>query len=348
MAGRRPLLLGVRLPRHGRQRRRPRSSGRGSGRSRAGRRPRAVVVRAQRGERVVARGERVHEHERDPRAAGRAQREDLPDDDVEERQPVLDLEQRLGARHAHRRAEPAVELETTASSSGRLRLLAGPRTPARRRPARGRPRAAARPRPDAGARSSGGTCRRRRAARRRRASSPGRRRGSSRLDATTRQPDPLCRRRSGLGAHQFHSPSSSISAGTSSARMIVASMSTANTVPSPTCLMKMISEVANAASATDSRSAAAVTIRPGPLQPERDRLAVRQPGVARLLDPREQEDAVVGRERERHREQQHRLRRLERALRRVVEQPLEPPVLEDHDEQPERRAQRQQVHERAP
>ena len=43
-----------------------------------------------------------------------------------------------------------------------------------------------------------------------------------------------CRRRSGRGAHQFHLPSSSISDGTSSARMIVASISTASAVPSPT------------------------------------------------------------------------------------------------------------------
>ena len=53
-----------------------------------------------------------------------------------------------------------------------------------------------------------------------------------------------------------------------------------------------------------------------PLEPERDRLAVRQARVVRLPDPREQEDAVVGREPEGDREQQHRLRELERALAR--------------------------------
>ena len=44
--------------------------------------------------------------------------------------------------------------------------------------------------------------------------------------------------------------------------MIVASIRTAIAVPSPTCLMKMISEVTNAPIAMQNRSAAAVTIRP--------------------------------------------------------------------------------------
>src|SRR5437899_10128109 len=42
---------------------------------------------------------------------------------------------------------------------------------------------------------------------------------------------------------------------------------------------------------------------PGSLEAERHRLAVREPRVVRLLDAREQEDAVVGREAERDREQ---------------------------------------------
>ena len=40
-----------------------------------------------------------------------AQLEHLAGDHVEERLPVLGLDQRLGVRHAHARAEPAVELE---------------------------------------------------------------------------------------------------------------------------------------------------------------------------------------------------------------------------------------------
>ena len=85
-------------------------------------------------------------------------------------------------------------------------------------------------------------------------------------------------------------------------------------------------------------------MRPGPLEPERDRLLVGRAGVVRLLDAREQEHAVVGGEPERDREQQHGLARLQRALAREAEQPLEVAVLEDQHEQAERRAQRQQVH----
>ena len=43
---------------------------------------------------------------------------------------------------------------------------------------------------------------------------------------------------------------------------IVASTITANAVPTPTCLMKMISDVANAPIAMQNRIAAAVTMRP--------------------------------------------------------------------------------------
>ena len=71
-----------------------------------------------------------------------------------------------------------------------------------------------------------------------------------------------CRRASGRGAHQLRSPSSFISAGTSSARTIVASIRTATAAPTPSCLMKTICDVANAPSATTSSSAAAVTMRP--------------------------------------------------------------------------------------
>ncbi len=87
--------------------------------------------------------------------------------------------------------------------------------------------------------------------------------GAERLRPTPRRArSARSRRRSGAGAHQFHLPSSSISEGTSSARMMVASISTASAVPSPFSLMKMISEVTKAPIAIENRSAAAVTIRP--------------------------------------------------------------------------------------
>jgi len=57
-------------------------------------------------------------------------------------------------------------------------------------------------------------------------------------------------------------PSSAISEGTSSARMIDASISTANAAPTPSSLMNTISETANAPIATANRTAADVTRRP--------------------------------------------------------------------------------------
>ena len=51
-----------------------------------------------------------------------AQVEHLPGDDVEEGQPAAHAQQRLGAVHAHRRAEPAVELD---HGGGRDRLRGG-------------------------------------------------------------------------------------------------------------------------------------------------------------------------------------------------------------------------------
>src|SRR5436190_3534703 len=78
---------------------------------------------------------------------------------------------------------------------------------------------------------------------------------------------------------------------------------------------------------------------PRALEPDRDGFRVGGPAIASFLDPREQEDPVVGGESERDREQEQRHRLLERALARVAEEPLEAPVLEDEYEDPEDRAQ---------
>ena len=83
----------------------------------------------------------------------------------------------------------------------------------------------------------------------------------------------------------------------------------------------------------------------GALEPDRDGLAIVVASVARLLDSRQQEDAVVGREPEDDREQQQRLGRLEPALARVAEQVLEPPVLEDQHQDPEGGAEPERVHQ---
>ena len=71
-----------------------------------------------------------------------------------------------------------------------------------------------------------------------------------------RSPSRACSRASGRGAHQFHRPSSAISDGTSSARTMNASISTASAVPTPSSLMNTTSEVANAPIAMQNSSAA--------------------------------------------------------------------------------------------
>ena len=98
----------------------------------AGRRRRRSVVRRQRRQGVVAGAEAVHEQQRQPHVVPLAQREHLAGDDVEEGQPVADLEQRLGPVQAHRGAQAAVELDTTVPAE---------RLDARRRRARRRRRA---------------------------------------------------------------------------------------------------------------------------------------------------------------------------------------------------------------
>ena len=76
---------------------------------------------------------------------------------------------------------------------------------------------------------------------------------------------------------------------------------------------------------------------PRPLHPVRDGVAVLEPAVARLLDPGEEEDRVVGREAEGGRAEQDRLGRLE------AREPASP--LEHDHEDPERGAEREDVHE---
>src|SRR3954467_1843492 len=64
------------------------------------------------------------------------------------------------------------------------------------------------------------------------------------------------------GAHQLASPASFMNAGTSVARISVASISTASASPSPNSLMNDTLELANAMKVTANSAAAAVTMRP--------------------------------------------------------------------------------------
>ena len=71
---------------------------------------RSLVAR-QRGHRVGRGAEAVHEDQRQRGVVLLAQVQHLPGDDVEEGQPAAHAQQRLGAVHAHRGAEAAVELD---------------------------------------------------------------------------------------------------------------------------------------------------------------------------------------------------------------------------------------------
>ena len=159
------------------------------------------------------------------------------------------------------------------------------------------------------------------------------------------KPNRSWKRRSGRGAHQFHLPSSAISEGTSSARMMVASISTARAVPTPSSLISVIWEVAKAPIATAKSRAAAVTIRPVRWRPTATASLRVQAVVVGLLDAGQEEHRVVGGEAERHGPQQDRLGQVQGADAVVVEQPLEAAVLEDPHQQPEGGAERQQVHD---
>jgi hypothetical protein len=70
-----------------------------------------ALVAGERLQRRVARGEGVHQHQRQPHAVARAQVEHLQRHDVEERPARLDLDERLRDAEAHARAEAAVELD---------------------------------------------------------------------------------------------------------------------------------------------------------------------------------------------------------------------------------------------
>ena len=130
--------------------------------------------------------------------------------------------------------------------------------------------------------------------------------------------------RSGAGAHQFQSPSSRISEGTSSARTSVASTSTAKPIPTPSCLTKTIRDVQRPHGRTEQQRRGGDD-PPGALQAPRDRLLVRLAGVVELLDACEQEHAVVGRERERDSEEQDRLREVDARRLRIPSSPRSRP-----------------------
>ena len=146
-----------------------------------------------------------------------------------------------------------------------------------------------------------------------------------------------------VGRYQFHSPSSFIAAGSSTARMIVASISTATARPKPICFTSISLSVANSPKTATMMIAALVTVPAVRVIALPDRVLRRSPGVVELLHPAEDEDVVVHRQAEQDHEQEEGQPARDRAVRLEAEKPLRPRVLEHGDEDPVCRADRQQV-----
>ena len=128
--------------------------------------------------------------------------------------------------------------------------------------------------------------------------------------------------RSQRGRYQFHSPSSFIVAGRSTARTIVASIRIAVASPTPNCLNISIESVAKIENTATITTAALVTtpaVRPDAL---RDRLVHRRAPVEQLADPPEHEDVVVHRQAEQDHEEQQRHDRVDPGGGAEAEQPL--------------------------
>ena len=152
-------------------------------------------------------------------------------------------------------------------------------------------------------------------------------------------------RSSHFGIHQLRSPSSSIVAGTSTMRTMVASISTAIARPRPNSLSWRSSPRAKAANTQNMISAAAVMTRAVAARPSATAVALSLRAVVLLLDAREEEHLVVHRQAEHDGEQEHRHPRLDRPGLVDADQLHAPAPLEDGDEDAVGGADRQQVHD---
>src|SRR6266511_2057790 len=85
---------------------------------------------------------------------------------------------------------------------------------------------------------------------------------ATRLGTSSRKPMRSCSRRSGRGAHQLALPARRMNAGTSSARIRVASTTIASALPIPNSFRKVTCEVAKAMNTIASSAARVVTMRP--------------------------------------------------------------------------------------
>ncbi len=145
------------------------------------------------------------------------------------------------------------------------------------------------------------------------------------------------------GRYQFQRPSSFIVAGSSTPRMIVASISTATARPTPICLMSSVLRQAKIANTATITAAAAVTVLAVEAMPRRHGLLGGGTAIDELLDPADDEHVVVHREAEQDHEQEQRQPGDDASVRVEVQEALEVAVLEDPHEHAVGRADRQQV-----
>ena len=144
------------------------------------------------------------------------------------------------------------------------------------------------------------------------------------------------------GSHQLQWPNSFIAVGTSSERTIVTSIRIAAARAKPNCCSPTIDPATNPMNAANMIRPAAVTSRPVFSRPTTTASSFEAPVVPLLAHPADEEHLVVHREAEEHREQHHRDPALDLVVRDQAER-LAPAPLEDDDEQPVRRADREAV-----
>ena len=150
-----------------------------------------------------------------------------------------------------------------------------------------------------------------------------------------------CSHLSGRGAHQLSSPATRKNAGTTTPRMIVASITTASAVPMPNIFMKD-KPIGKRDQRDRQQKRGAADDPADPAQSDDGGVVIRHPRVAGLLDSTEQEDLIVDRQAERDGAEQHDHGQVQRRgsdsqHRRQVS------VLEDPDHDAEYRTQDKQI-----
>ena len=164
--------------------------------------------------------------------------------------------------------------------------------------------------------------------------------------AASRSPGMKSTRRVQCGSHQFASPSSFISAGTSSARITVASKMIPAARPIANSLISKPGLEERTRNANMRISAALVTSFPVRARPSSIARSVEPRLVVCLAHAREHEDLVVHREAEQEREDHQRDPGRDRLGRGDVPERRAVTHLEDEDDDPERAAERDEVEDR--